>query len=145
MKPIKWKVGHNVWDIRKPGNIGFVVDTNHSEMYPIRCEFYTKDNDEFTGSLTYTIDGKPNSTLERVLYFSEPRLDAAEYPPFEPTLKKGDMILIQWVVSNGPDIGGVVEVIKEDDKNIYYKRSDVVTYTSKENLIVHRLGEKVEF
>lgn len=82
-----WKIGQKVWCILRGPGVVEDVTNNH-----VIVNFGSK----YTKNLIYFgLDGKMSPKFKRSLYFSEPKIDAAEKPPFTKTLKKGDLIVVQ--------------------------------------------------
>lgn len=74
-----WKVGQDVWCVLS--GKGKVVDASNSPAYPVYVKF---DNGNTS---TYTAEGKYSTgDVHRCLFFSEPKIEGATTPPFEPTL-----------------------------------------------------------
>lgn len=81
-----FKQGQVVWDVLK--GKGIVKQCTAHADYPVVVCF---DNGR---GAHYTLDGKLYAQDQyQSLYFSEPRVIAETEPPFEPKLKKGDLVL----------------------------------------------------
>lgn len=84
-KECLFKVGQVVWDVVY--GKGVVVEISEYSAYPVVAQF----SDE---TMAYTVDGKTYETHGRTLFFSEPKIEAATEPVFEPVLKKGDLVMV---------------------------------------------------
>lgn len=83
-----FKVGQTVWDVRK--GKGVVIEGHKGQGYPVLVAF------EDTAHCCYTADGKYNRNDKYPsLYFSEPKIEAATEPPFEPKLEEGSRVVIK--------------------------------------------------
>lgn len=102
-----FKVGQKVWCLCH--GKGVVVDIAEPMVHhAIRADF---DN----STEWYTTDGRLFSDGNRTLFFSEPKIEALESPPFVPTLI-GKTILLR---SNTGGKDYVVEVLEETESLLY--------------------------
>lgn len=128
-----FKVGQTVWDVVY--GKGEVVNILHTGLkYPVAVKFVD-------GKRFFTEDGKLDEYYARTLFFSEPKIIAETKPLFEPTLKKGDKIIVvskqyPWSVKH------VIAVERETEDGVV---NDANSWLSKESWDFYRLGEKIEF
>lgn len=118
------------------GGAGVVSHIYPQSAYPVKVYFandtvrdYTKDGRLYEGD------------INRALFFSEPKIEAATEPVFEPTLKKGDVVMVFSKDTHTGMTVGIVEQETEDSVefgigNGSYRKSGFVFY---------RTGEKIEF
>lgn len=131
-KECLFKEGQVVWDVVY--GKGVVVEIADYSSYPVIANF----SDE---TMAYTEDGRTYESHGRTLFFSEPKIEAATEPLFEPTLKKGDVVVL-----SDRDADHIANVVAEDADNIYYDTADgVVAHVEKNSVHVFRLGEKINF
>lgn len=130
-----FKKGQVVWDVRI--GKGKVVCVHEAEVYDTAVEvlFENGETDLFTK------DGKMLETDKlRSLYFSEPKIEAATEPVFEPTLKKGEMVVHFNKYSTYYAVG---EVDYEDIDCVALVDDDAAMRKSAFDF--YRLGEKIKF
>lgn len=138
-KECLFKKGQVVWDLRNGrGVVREIVDDGR---YPVVVKFDLKDTEGYEVTDYYTADGRFAITQNiRSLYFSEPKIEAATEPLFEPVLKKGD-----WVVLSDNTAQAIVRVVNETDFELFYEGDGVVSGVFKNTVDVYRLGEKIKF
>ena len=129
-----FKEGQVVWDVVY--GKGRVVEIAEYSIYPVVVQF----SDE---TMAYSEDGKTYETHGRTLFFSEPKIEAATEPVFEPTLKKGDVVIISrfkgWTIRENFKIG----VVEEETEEFVYTTGD--DPWDKYARDFYRLGEKINF
>lgn len=124
-----FKVGQVVWDVVY--GKGVVVDILENHSYPVVVEFEE-------GVVSCTNDGKAYETHGRTLFFSEPKIEAATEPMFQPVLKEGDKLLTvgydwQWELH---EVSEELEyAVKNKQGTLFYKNA----------FAFYRLGEKIVF
>lgn len=134
-----FKEGQVVWDLRN--GRGVVEEITNDERYPVKVRFDLKEMDG--GEITdhYTADGRyVNTQTVRSLYFSEPKIEAATEPVFEPVLKKGDVIIA--VDKNGERATLVLTVTGEDE---HFVKTVEYGVMGKQQWDFYRIGEKIIF
>lgn len=140
-KQIDWQVGQVVWDIRN--GRGIVKEVSDDEYYPIYVVFDLTDRYGDAVSDTYTLDGRYVETQKvRSLFFSEPVITAELFPPkkpFVPTLKKGEMVIVESKVSSD------VVKVTVDYENSDHIKTDEQTIFKKEYWKFYKIGEEVKF
>lgn len=133
-KECLFKKGQVVWDIIYGKGVVKSYDTLN-RPYPVKVVF------EDDGYDYYTEDGKLElGDKSRRLFFSEPKIEAATEPVFEPVLKKGD-----WVVLSDATAEAIVKVEKETRTELFYDAGGAITFVNKDCVSVYRLGEKIVF
>lgn len=133
-KECLFKEGQVVWDLLK--GKGVVKTSYHyNQSYPVRVVFEDGDYD------FYTDDGKlePEDKSRR-LFFSEPKIEAATEPLFEPTLKKGDVVI---ATDNNGELATLVLTVTEEDE--HFVKTLEYGVVGKQRWDFYRLGEKIEF
>lgn len=131
-KECLFKEGQVVWDVvYGKGEVKLVCE---GHRFPVEVEFQD-------GIRTYTDDGKPDEEFARTLYFSEPKIEAATEPLFEPVLKEGDVVLA-WEREYDEDVPSIV-VVKREDENTVWSTYD--TGWKKSDYDFYRIGEKIVF
>ena len=132
-----FEVGQEVWDtVLGKGSVWGISMT--SALYPVRVKF---DNG-LTES--YNFQGKCAEKNKRSLFFSEPVITAELYPPkkpFKPTLKKGDVLVVQHVRLLEEKY--VLKVESEDEECVWFVGED--NGYLKTAWTFHKLGEEIEF
>lgn len=132
-----FEVGQEVWDtVLGKGSVWGISMT--SALYPVRVKF---DNG-FTES--YNFQGKCAEKNKRSLFFSEPVVTAELFPPkkpFVPTLKKGDVLVVQHVRLLEEKY--VLKVESEDEKCVRFVGEDHGYL--KTAWTFHKIGEEVKF
>lgn len=130
-----FKVGQKVYDVLcGEGEVCEVVNYL-SAPYPIVVQFEDRKR-------TYTRDGKNDIChANRSLFFSEPKIEAATEPVFEPVLKKGDLI-VAIDVTRIPCSSCVLTVVSEDE---HFVKTEEYGVMGKERWDFYRLGEKIVF
>lgn len=134
-KECLFKVGQVVWDT----SYGRGVVTYSTEV-----QAQVKFDSQKEGNIWFTQDGVyqlGTAAINRTLFFSEPKIEAATEPVFEPVLKKGDMVIVFSKDTHTGVTVGIVEQETEDSVkfgigNGSYRKSGFVFY---------RTGEKIEF
>lgn len=135
-----FKVGQVVWDLRN--GRGVVESVNPKDIYPVKVKFDLKDMDGDVVTDRYTADGRFATTQTiRSLYFSEPKIEAATDPVFEPVLKEGERVLAEGL----GDIEGELSklTVKREDEHIVWDEYDIGRRKVHWNF--YRLGEKIIF
>ena len=100
---------------------------------------------EFSGitSFNYDVNGIIYGGTSRSLFFSPPVVTGATEPLFEPTLKKGDVVIISrfkgWTIRENFKIG----VVEEETEELVYTTGD--DPWDKYARDFYRLGEKINF
>lgn len=130
-KECLFKVGQVVWDVVY--GKGTVVEIVERSIYPVVVQF----SDE---TMAYSEDGKTYETHGRTLFFSEPKIEAATEPVFEPVLEGGDVIIA--VDNNGERATLVLTVTGEDE---HFVKTVEYGVMGKQRWDFYRLGEKIIF
>lgn len=130
-----FKEGQVVWDVVY--GKGVVVDILENHSYPVVVEFEE-------GVVSYTNDGRTCKTHGRTLFFSEPKIEAATEPLFEPVLKKGQPVILTRLGLDVQMLTGWVHEEHQKDIEIRTANDLYITY-SKDKWAVHYVGEKIEF
>lgn len=131
-KECLFKEGQVVWDLLK--GKGVVKTSYHyNQSYPVRVVFEDGDYD------FYTDDGKlePEDKSRR-LFFSEPKIEAATEPLFEPVLKENDMVYAEHTTG----CGGMFSVAQELEYEVETLCGEILVKTVWD---FYRIGEKIEF
>ena len=129
-KECLFKEGQVVWDVvYGKGVVDEIVDNLN---YPVVVCF----SDEI---MAYTADGRTFETHGRTLYFSEPKIEAATEPLFEPTLKAG-MI----VVALDKETSRFYPMVVREETEEHVTSVHGVVFEKKRNDFL-RVGEKIEF
>lgn len=131
-KECMFKKGQVVWDI--VNGKGVVENYYHyNQPYPVKVVF------EDGGYNFYTDEGKLEvEDKSRRLFFSEPKIEAATEPMFQPVLKEGDKLLTvgydwQWELH---EVAEELEyAVKNKQGTLFYKNA----------FAFYRLGEKIVF
>lgn len=134
---IDWQVGQEVFCLLRGKGVVECVGENDGTPYVVGVDFgYTFDN--------YTIDGKiMDDHKGRVLFFSEPKIEAEKFPPkkpFVPKLKEGDTVIYR---QRGSSCSYVGVVDYEDHDSVTLEDSDASLY--KHAFEFHKLGEEIIF
>ena len=130
-KECLFKEGQVVWDVvYGKGVVDEIVDNLN---YPVVVCF----SDEI---MAYTVDGRTFETHGRTLYFSEPKIEAATEPLFEPVLNKGDVVV---VVDNNEQHSNLVLTVTGEDEHFVKTRE--LGVMGKQRWTFYRLGEKIKF
>ncbi len=79
-----WKVGQTVWCVLRGKSEVIRVDNEG-----VLVQFGTIYN-----QIRYDLQGRIGSNFNRSLFFSEPKVDALTVPPFIPSTKKGDKLMV---------------------------------------------------
>lgn len=137
---IKWEVGQEVWCLLRGKGVVECVGENDGTPYVVGVDFgYTFDN--------YTIDGKiMDDHKGRVLFFSEPKIEAERFPPkkpFVPKLKNGDVIFVK-IKDELYGEGTVRTVHSEIDDRIYISENHHY-FLKKDILSIRILSEEIIF
>ena len=103
MNNCMFKVGQEVWCLLY--GKGKVVKVDNTDAYPITVEF---DN---VGCQCYTYDGKYHVYCTRTLFFSEPKIEAQEFPS---KYAGKTVFLVGPCGSHGP-----FKITKEDAEYLY--------------------------
>ena len=131
-KECLFKEGQVVWDVVY--GKGVVTEIVEYSVYPVVVQF----SDE---TMAYSVDGKTYETHGRTLFFSEPKIEAATEPVFEPVLKEGD-IVIAWEREYDKNTPSIV-VVKREDENTVWSKYDIGW--EKSDYDFYRIGEKIVF
>ena len=130
-KECLFKEGQVVWDVvYGKGVVDEIVDNLN---YPVVVCF----SDEI---MAYTADGRTFETHGRTLYFSEPKIEAATEPVFEPVLKKGDVVV-------AVEKGALHKryLIKVFEEGVVWVKDDLWTMFNKKLFDFYKVGDKIEF
>ena len=87
VKPDEFRVGDIVWDLTY--GKGMVVDLDDDDT-PVEVAFEIGHNDWFSQ------DGKLEPSLNRTLFFSEPKVVASVTRPFAPTLVGKRVVVLEY-------------------------------------------------
>lgn len=131
-KECLFKEGQVVWDLLK--GKGVVKTSYHyKQSYPVKVVFEDGDYD------FYTDDGKlePEDKSRR-LFFSEPKIEAATEPLFEPVLKENDMVYA--VHTTG--CGEMFSVAQELEYEVETHCGEILVKTVWD---FYRIGDKIKF
>lgn len=133
-KECLFKKGQVVWDVVY--GKGVVVEIADYSSYPVIAHF----SDE---TMTYTVDGKTYETHGRTLFFSEPKIEAATKPVFEPMLKEGDVVIISCFRDRKDSSKFRLGVVEDETEDfVYTQGSDAWEKDARD---FYRLGEKINF
>lgn len=136
-KECLFKEGQVVWDT----SYGRGVVTYSTEVQAqVKFDSQKEGNIWFTQEGVYQLG---TAARNRTLFFSEPKIEAATEPLFEPTLKKGDVVIISrfkdWIIRENFKIG----VVEEETEEFVYTTGD--DPWDKYARDFYRLGEKINF
>ena len=132
-----FNVGQVVWDVVYGKGIVADVDYDERNTYPVKVVYDGDGGYDF-----YTPDGKLEEDDKiRRLYFSEPKIEAATEPVFEPVLKKGDLIVAIDVTTTN-SLSCLLTVVSEDE---HFVKTEEYGVMGKERWDFYRLGEKIVF
>ena len=132
-----FKEGQVVWDLHN--GRGVVEEITRDERYPVKVRFDLKDMDGDEITDHYTADGRyAHTQTVRSLYFSEPKIEAATEPLFEPTLEKGDVV----VAVDKAGCSKILYVSEEFERQV---KNTQGTFFYKESFDFYRLGDKINF
>ena len=129
-KECLFKEGQVVWDVVY--GKGVVVDVAEYSTYPVIARFYDE-------TMAYTEDGRTFETHGRTLYFSEPKIEAATEPLFEPILKAGMV-----VVALDKETSRFYPMVVREETEEHVTSVHGVVFEKKRNDFL-RVGEKIEF
>ena len=128
-----FKVGQIVWDVvYGKGEVVNLLKRNVLK-YPVIVKFPH-------GTCYFTEDGKLDEHHARTLFFSEPKIIAETKPPFVPTLKEGDIIVVKHVKQ---DRKYLLQACSEDEDVVWVNGEYDGYLKSAWNF--YKLGEKIEF
>ena len=130
-KECLFKEGQVVWDVVY--GKGVVDEIADNLNYPVVVCF----SDEI---MAYTADGRTFETRGRTLYFSEPKIEAATEPLFEPVLKNGDVVV---AIDNNEQCSNLVLTVTGEYEHFVKTRE--LGVMGKQRWTFYRLGEKIEF
>lgn len=133
-KECMFKKGQVVWDIVNGKGIVKSYDVLN-RPYPVAVEYDEGGYDYYTEDGKLELDDK-----SRRLFFSEPKIEAATEPVFEPVLKSGDVVIA--VDNNGEHAALVVTVTEEDE---HFVKTVEYGVMGKQRWDFYRLGEKIVF
>lgn len=85
-----FKVGQTVWCLLYGKGVVTEIMEESVTSFPVVVEF-DKDSEQYA---SYTLDGKYYSDSNRVLFFSEPTIEAETEPPFASTLIDKNVLLV---------------------------------------------------
>lgn len=132
-----FKEGQVVWDLRN--GRGVVEEITNDDRYPVKVRFDLNDMDGYELTDHYTADGRyVNTHTVRSLYFSEPKIEAATEPLFEPVLKENDMVYAVHIAG----AGGMFSIAKELEHEVKTHCGEILVKTAWD---FYRIGEKIEF
>lgn len=134
---IKWEVGQEVFCLLR--GKGVVCSILSKDVpYPVEVEF----EDTFD---RYTIDGRMyDDHKNRVLFFSEPKIEAEKFPPKKPfvaKLKNGDIVFVKH--KNLYKECYTLEVDYEDEDAVWFKNENEGYLKSAWNFF--KIGEEIIF
>ena len=104
-KEVGFKVGQTVWCVLL--GEGKIADIDNDCVHPVCVEF---DNGK---EACYTLGGKYSKEFNRTLFFSEPKIEAQEFPP-----KYVGRLVFLVSIEDG-DTDGPFEITKEDSGYVY--------------------------
>lgn len=137
-----FKEGQVVWDLRN--GRGVVESVNVKDIYPIKVKFDLRDVDGYAVTDRYTADGRFVTTQTvRSLYFSEPKIEAATEPVFEPVLKEGQPVILTqegvevqmvagWVNKETPT---EIDLMTTTDTSVIYKKNEWKAFSVGDQII----------
>ena len=133
---IDWQVGQEVFCLLRSKGVVSKI-TKESTTYPVEVDFeHTYDQ--------YTLDGKIyDDHKNRVLFFSEPKIEAEKFPPkktFVATLKKGDLVVVKH---KRLEDKAILTVEQEDEDVVWFKEREEGYLKPAWNFF--KVGEEVEF
>lgn len=104
-----FEVGQTVWCVRR--GKGTITCVDRPGEYPVRVEFGM-------GTATlYTENGKfHRSDINLSLFFSEPKIEGATEPPWQPKLKKGDQVVLKYKAETTNSVLKTSMVIAVEDE-----------------------------
>lgn len=138
-----FKKGQVVWDVVKGSGVIGRVDTEATRCIgamPVIVVFDSGEQRDYSYEGVSNFPVAPAFVGKRTLFFSEPKIEAATEPVFEPVLEKGE-----WVVLSDNTAQAIVKVVSETSTELFYEGDGVVTFVNKGCVSVYRLGEKIEF
>ena len=115
MNNCNFKVGQTVWCLLY--GKGKVVKVDNTDAYPITVGF---DN---VGCQCYTYDGKYHVYYTRTLFFSEPKIEAQEFP----SKYVGETVFLVHIEYGSPE--GPFKINKED---AYYLYAQAIRFYKKD-------------
>ena len=115
-----FKVGQEVWCLLY--GKGKVVKVYDTDDYPIKVEFDNADSQYYTRDGTYYVD------CNRTLFFSEPKIEAQEFPS-----KYVGRLVFLVNIEDG-DTDGPFEITKEDSGYVYAR--EVCFYKEDYNIYI---------
>lgn len=132
-----FKVGQTVYCVLF--GEGVVSSINLEDLYPIEVEFGVENYRYYTEEGSYIYEAG------RTLFFTNPEIQGATEPVFEPQLKEGDKIVSLY---KGESV--IKEVVEEDETVSVVKEpgeKSVGEYFKKgmEGLKLFKLGEEIKF
>ena len=142
-KECLFKEGQVVWDLRN--GRGVVEKITNDERYPVKVKLDLKDMDGDEITDYYMADGRYVKTQTiRSLYFSEPKIEAATEPLFEPTLQVGTPIILSKYDVSSQMIPAWVT--KETEDSVTVSTTDSVNRVFyKKEWNIYSVGEKINF
>lgn len=133
-KECLFKEGQVVWDT----SYGRGVVTYSTEVQAqVKFDSQKEGNIWFTQEGVYQLG---TAARNRTLFFSEPKIEAATEPLFEPTLEEGDKVVC--IDKNIEFSSGPATVIEEDEK---FVKTSEYGLMGKHRWDFYRLGEKINF
>lgn len=116
----KFRIGQTVWCLLYgKGKVVNISPEEAEDAYPVLVEFEAPEHD----CVNYTSDGKYYSDANRTLFFSEPKIEAATEPVFEPKLV-GKVVMVKNLEGDEVDYG-FTEIETEEyvqiDGSVYNK------------------------
>ena len=130
---IDWQVGQEVWCLVFGKGVVSEVGMGYT-TYPVKVDF---END----TIHYTLGGKLYFDRHRTLFFSEPKIEAEKFPPkkpFTPTLKKGDVVVVDWVDT-------IQVLILEEETERQVKGTCGQVWDKDPDVHFYKLGEEIIF
>lgn len=132
---INWEVGQEVFCLLRGKGI---VHEIHNNGCPWSDGVYI--HFESHGNLSYKFNGSIGEGFNRSLFFSEPVVTAELFPPkkpFVPTLKKGDMVVVNT------HLGSICHKVNEETET--HLDCNGQRYAKQKITSLYKLGEEIKF
>lgn len=129
-----FKVGQTVWCLLYGEGVVISVKDESEVAFPVAVKF----DKELRKCASYTSDGRYYTDSERVLFFSEPKIEAETEPPFKPTLI-GKSVLLVYKSSDEQCFGTVVQETRDSITIKYPNRlnGDTLEVFTKERIDIY--------